>query len=125
MSGPASEVERGLSPGLEARLWDPCREAAQTFPTRGRQRPGSRFGKGGHLVPPPPRPSLPASPLRAPPGSDGSGPDFEHRPLRGRLGSPRDPRPARRPVQPPARPIGEWPPAAAAASQLGMNPLLP
>lgn len=50
---------------------------------------------GGRLVPPPLLcPSRPSSPFWAPPGSDGSGRDREHRPLRGRLRSPRDPRPA-------------------------------
>ena len=52
------------------------------------------LGMGGRHVPPPLLcPSGPSSPFWAPPGSDGSGRDREHRPLRGRLRSPRDPRP--------------------------------
>lgn len=73
--------------------------------TRGRAPGLGRLGGGFLGPPPPPRSLLPAP---APPGSDGSGRDREHRPLRApRI--PRDPPPCRA-LRPPARPTGEWPP---------------
>lgn len=85
-------------------------------PTRGRQRPGSRFGEGGRLVPPPPAP--PFSPPRSGPHPAQTAPDGTS--STGRSPGASDPRgtPPSSPVQPPARPIGEWPPTAAVASQL-------
>ena len=86
----------GLNAGRETRARTHFAKAPCLSPPGGARGRAPGLGVGGRLVPPAPLrcPSRPSSPFWAPPGSDGSGRDREHRPLRGRLRSPRDPRPA-------------------------------
>lgn len=83
-----------MKAGLGTRARTHFAKALCLSPPEGARGRAPGLGMGGRLVPPPLLcPSGPSSPFWAPPGSDGSGRDREHRPLRGRLRSPRDPRP--------------------------------
>ena len=82
-----------MNPGREARALTHLAKAPCHSPPGGARGRAPGLGGGGASSRPHPGPSRPSSRFWAPPGSDGSGRDFEHRPLRGRLGSPRDPPP--------------------------------
>ena len=108
-----------FEPGTGSPPTHPSRKGVLPLPTGGRQRPGARFRGGrGRLVPPPP-PAPPVPPPGSLPHPAQTAPDWTA--STGRSAGALNPRgtPAQlaRPVQPPARPIGEWSPTAAVASQ--------